>query len=614
MFIAMYRKGKNYIVLKPNARLVLERRYLKKNASGEVIESPKDLFRRVARNIAQADAFYDKNADIKAVENKFYNLLSNLEFLPNSPTLMNAGREMQQLAACFVLPVEDSIEQIFETIKQATLIHKSGGGTGFSFSKIRPKNDLVSTSGGRASGPISFMKVFNEATEAINQGGFRRGANMAVLRVDHPDILEFINAKRKEGVLINFNISVGITDAFMKAVEDDAQYPLINPNTGKPVRMISAREVFDQIVDSAWDNGEPGLLFLDEINAANPTPVLGEIESTNPCGEQPLLPYESCVLGSINLLKMVKSPLIPPLEKGERGIPPLGKGDKGDYEIDWEKLADAIETGVHFLDNLIDMNKFPLPEVERITKGNRKIGLGVMGFADMLIRLGIPYDSEEAISIAEKLMKFFSEHANQASIELAGKRGVFPNFKKSIYNKACSERSESNGCPRYRNATRTTIAPAGTISIIAGCSSGIEPLYAVSYVRHILDNSSLPETHPLFEEIAKKEGFYSEALIEEISQQGGTIQDIAAIPDEIKRLFVIARDVSAEWHVKIQAAFQKYVDNAVSKTVNFARSTSKDDVRKVFLLAYNSGCKGVTVYRDKSRISQALSSECVCQK
>lgn len=603
------------VTLTPNARLVLERRYLKKNVSGEVIESPEDLFRRVARNIAKADAFYDRNADIKAVEDKFYSLLTNLEFLPNSPALMNAGRGMQQLAACFVLPVEDSIEQIFDTIKQATLIHKSGGGTGFSFSKIRPKDDIVSTSGGRASGPVSFMKVFNEATEAINQGGFRRGANMAVLRVDHPDILEFINAKRKEGVLINFNVSVGITDAFMKALEDDSLYALTNPNTGKPVKNISAREVFDQIVDSACDNGEPGLLFLDRINATNPTPALGQIESTNPCGEQPLLPYESCVLGSINLSKMVKSPLIPPLEKGDRritplergdkGITPLGKGGRGDYEIDWEKLADAIETGVHFLDNIIDINKFPLPQIEETTKRNRKIGLGVMGFADMLIRLGIPYDSEEAVCIAEKLMKFFSEHANQSSIELAMKRGAFPNFDKNIYNK--------NENPAYRNATRTTIAPAGTISIIAGCSSGIEPLYGVSYVRRILDNNSLPETHPLFEEIAQKEGFYSESLIQEISQNG-TIRDIDAIPDEIKRLFITARDVPAEWHVNIQAAFQKYTDNAVSKTVNFSRNSTTDDVRKVFLLAYNSGCKGVTVYRDKSRISQALSLECICQK
>ncbi|MGR3309961.1 MAG: adenosylcobalamin-dependent ribonucleoside-diphosphate reductase, partial [Candidatus Brocadiales bacterium] len=422
------------MALTPNARLVLERRYLKKNASGEVIESPEDLFRRVARNVAQADVLYDKYVDTKAVEDKFYSLLSNLEFLPNSPALMNAGREMQQLAACFVLPVEDSIEQIFDTIKQATLIHKSGGGTGFSFSKIRPKNDLVSTSGGRASGPISFMRVFNEATEAINQGGFRRGANMAVLRVDHPDILEFINAKRKEGVLINFNISVGITDAFMKALEEGGLYALINPNTRKPVKNITAREVFGQIVDSAWDNGEPGLLFLDRINAANPTPSLGQIEGTNPCGEQPLLPYESCVLGSINLSKMVGS-------------------KNGKFEIDWEKLADAIEIGVHFLDNLIDMSKFPLPQIEQITKGNRKIGLGVMGFADMLIRLRVPYDSEEAICIAERLMKFFSERANQASIELARKRGVFPNLEKSIYNKACSERSETNGSPGYRNAT-----------------------------------------------------------------------------------------------------------------------------------------------------------------
>lgn len=587
----------NGIALTPNARLVLERRYLKKNTSGEVIESLEDLFRRVARNIAQADALYDRDADIKAVEDKFYNILSNLEFLPNSPTLMNAGREMQQLAACFVLPVEDSIEQIFETIKQATLIHKSGGGTGFSFSKIRPKNDLVSTSGGRASGPISFMKVFNEATEAINQGGFRRGANMAVLRVDHPDILEFINAKRKEGVLINFNISVGITDAFMKAFEEDGLYPLINPNTGKIVKNISAREVFDQIVDSAWDNGEPGLLFLDRVNAANPTPALGEIEGTNPCGEQPLLPFESCVLGSINLSKMVAS-------------------KNGKFEVDWEKLADAIEAGVHFLDNLIDINKFPLPQTEKITKGNRKIGLGVMGFADMLIRMGIPYASEDAICVAERLMKFFSECANRASVELARKRGVFPNFEKSIYNTphpSPPPQGGREGWGRYRNATRTTIAPAGTISIIAGCSSGIEPLYGVSYVRRILENSALPEVHPLFEEIAKREGFYSEALIQETSQNG-TIQRIDGIPEEIKRLFITARDVSAEWHVKIQAVFQKYVDNAVSKTVNFSKSSSKDDVRKVFLLAYNSGCKGVTVYRDKSRISQALSLECICQK
>lgn len=576
----------NTISLTPNARLVLEKRYLKKDAPGHPVESPEDMFRRIAKNVALADLIYDKKADIASLEEQFYDLFINLLFMPNSPTLMNAGRDLQQLFGCFVLPVEDSIENIFETVKQAAIIHKSGGGTGFSFSRIRPKNDCVSTSGGFASGPISFIKVFNEATEAINQGGFRRGANMAVLRIDHPDILDFIHSKQFEGVLTNFNISIGITDAFMKAVEKNQGFPLINPRTGAVVKTINAKQLFDQIIHSAWENGEPGVLFLDTINTANPTPLLGVIEGTNPCGEQPLLPFEACVLGSINLAKMIK-------RTHEK------------YEIDWNRLETVIQRSVHFLDNIIDMNKYPLPQIEHLTKGNRKIGLGVMGLADSLIKFGISYNSEEAIHFTDKLMCFFSQKANEASVELAAKRGIFPNYQKSIY-------AQKNG-PGYRNATRTTIAPTGTISIIADCSSGIEPLFAIAYKRHVLVEEGLPEINAFFVEVAKKRGFYSEILIEKVSKEG-SIQNLDDIPEDVKKVFITARDVSPEQHVKIQAACQKYIDNGVSKTINFPKNATVGDVEKVFLLAYKSGCKGITVYRDKSRISQVLSIECTCAK
>ncbi|HHT9130049.1 MAG TPA: adenosylcobalamin-dependent ribonucleoside-diphosphate reductase [Candidatus Brocadiaceae bacterium] len=576
---------KKALHLTPNARLVLEKRYLKKDASSNPIESPEDMFRRIAKNIASADLIYNKNANVASVEEQFYALLTSLQFMPNSPTLMNAGRDLQQLFGCYVLPVEDSIENIFETVKQAAIIHKSGGGTGFSFSRIRPKNDTVSTSGGFASGPISFIKVFDKATEAVNQGGFRRGANMAVLRVDHPDILEFIHSKQTEGILTNFNISVGVTDAFMHAVEKNQGCPLINPRTRAIVRTINAKELFEEIAHSAWENGEPGILFLDTINSANPTPFIGEIEGTNPCGEQPLLPLEACVLGSINLSNMINL-----------------KNEK--HEIDWNRLETVIQLAVHFLDNVIDVNKYPLPQIEHLTKGNRKIGLGIMGFADSLIKQGISYNSEEAILYTDKLMNFFSQKANEASVKLAIERGVFPNHERSIYTQ--------NG-PRFRNATRTTIAPTGTISIIANCSSGIEPLFAIAYKRHVLVEGGLPEVHPFFVETAKKRGFYSEELLEEVSKEG-SIQNIKNIPEDVKRIFITARDVPAEQHVKIQATCQKYIDSGVSKTINFPKESTVDDVKKVFLLAYKSGCKGITVYRDKSRVSQVLSIECTCTK
>jgi ribonucleoside-diphosphate reductase alpha chain len=572
----------NTLSLSPNARLVLEKRYLKKNASGTPVESPEEMFRRIARNAASADLIYNKKANIISLEERFYDLMTSLQFLPNSPTLMNANRNLQQLFACFVLPVEDSIESIFETVKLAALIHKSGGGTGFSFSHIRPKNDIVSTSCGLASGPISFMNVFNEATEAINQGSLRRGANMAVLNVNHPDILDFISAKHSEGVLTNFNISISITDAFMQAVEKDQSFPLINPRTNIITNTINAKELFKKIVHSAWKNGEPGVLFIDTINAANPTPLIGKMEGTNPCGEQPLIPYEACVLGSINASKMVKY-------------------KNGHYEINWNNLEETIHLSVHFLDNIIDISKYPLPQIEHLTKGNRKIGLGIMGFADLLIKLNIPYNSEEAIRFTDKLMSFFSQKANEQSVKLTAERGVFPNYQESIYAKTNEL--------KYRNATRTTIAPTGTISIIADCSSGIEPLFAIAYKRHVLVEDGLQEVHPLFEEITKKRGIYTEKLLEDVKKEG-SIQNIKYIPDDIKRVFITSRDVSPEFHVKIQATCQKHIDNAVSKTINLPKESTTEEVEKVFLLAYKSGCKGITIYRDKSRMSQALSAEC----
>ncbi|GBD14850.1 Vitamin B12-dependent ribonucleoside-diphosphate reductase [bacterium HR25] len=575
------------IALSENALVVLERRYLAKDESGRPIETPEEMFRRVARNIAQAERLYQPLEDpgrIALWEERFYQLMARLEFLPNSPTLMNAGRELQQLAACFVIPVGDSIEEIFEAIKETAIIHKTGGGTGFSFSRLRPAGDRVRTTMGVASGPVSFLKVFDAATEAIKQGGTRRGANMGILDVTHPDIEQFITLKRDGRTLTNFNISVAVTDEFMRAVEEDREYELINPRTGHPAGRRNARRIFDLIVDSAWLCGDPGLVFLDRINADNPTPHLGRIEATNPCGEQPLLPHESCTLGSINLARFVRS-------------------DGAHPRVDWQRLAEVIPICVRFLDDVIDMNRYPVPRIEEATKRTRKIGLGIMGWHDLLLQLRIPYDSEEALALAEELMRFLQDKANEASLALAEERGPYPAWEGSRHY---PERP-------YRNATRTTIAPTGTISIIAGCSSGIEPLFSLAFYRHhYLDPQDpskltrLREVNSYFVQVAREEGFYSDELLDYLAA-GGRLAERPEVPDWAKRLFVTAHEISPEWHVRVQAAFQRYTDNAVSKTINFPYQATREEVARAYWLAYREGCKGITIYREGSRELSVLS-------
>ncbi len=560
-----------------NSILVLERRYLQKDESGKVIESTGQMFRRIAKGIAEVEKRYGKsNSEIKALENEFYRIMTSLEFIPNSPTLMNTGTYLRQLSACFVLPVEDSIESIFDTLKAAALIHKTGGGTGFAFSRLRPKGDVVKTTGGIASGPISFATIYDTATDVVKQGGRRRGANMGILKVDHADIMDFIVAKEKEGVLRNFNISVGATDEFMRAVEKDADFELINPRNGEIAKKLKARAIWNLIIMMAWKNGEPGVIFLDTVNKYNPTPQVGRIEATNPCGEQPLLPYESCNLGSIDVSKFVAE----------------------DGKMDWNRLRETVRVAVRFLDNVVDANIYVLTEIEAITKGNRKIGLGIMGFADMLIKRGIRYDTEEGLKAAEELMKFINDEGHKMSAELGKEKGSFPNFKGSALER---------NWKTHRNATVTTVAPTGTISIIAGCSQGIEPLFAIAYVREIAETlgRSLVEVNSLFESTALREGFYSEELIKEVSRRT-SVQDLKGIPAKWRRLFVTAHDISAEMHVRMQAAFQKHTDNAVSKTINFPNWATPNDVEKAYMLAWKLGCKGITVYRHGSREAQVL--------
>jgi len=568
--------------LSENAVRVLERRYLKRDEEGVLLEKPLDMFIRVARNIASAEKKYGKTEqEIIHLEKQFFDIMTDLDFLPNSPTLMNAGKELQQLAACFVLPVGDSMTAIFEALKETALIQKSGGGVGYSFSSIRPKNDVVLSTKGVSSGPISFMTVFNAATDTIKQGGTRRGANMGILRVDHPDILDFIISKENNEKLTNFNISVGVTETFMKAVENDDEYEIVNPRTKEVVNKYKAREVFNKIVEHAWKNGDPGIIFLDRLNKDNPTPDQGQIESTNPCGEQPLLPYEACNLGSINLAHMIKE-------------------EEGMAKVDYDRLKKVVHIAVRFLDDVIDMSRYPLEKINKMAHGNRKIGLGVMGYADLLIMLGIPYDSEEALELSQKVMSFIQDESKNASRELAKEKGIFPNFKGSIYN----------GPDGYeiRNATTTTIAPTGTLSIIADCSSGVEPLFAISFVKNVMDSDKLVEVNKYFKKIAADEGFYSEELMEKIAETGN-LKETGSVPQKYKRIFVTAHEIFPKWHVRTQAAFQKFVDNAVSKTVNFPNDAKVSDVEDVYMLAYRLGCKGITIYRDKSRESQVLQVE-----
>ncbi len=574
---------KDDLKLPVNTMEVLKRRYLLKDENQNIIETPSELFRRVANHVAKAEdnfkSRYNRQegsrfAGTQDVEERFYQMMRNLEFMPNSPTLMNAGTSFGQLSACFVIPVDDSIEGIFGALSNMAQIHQTGGGTGFSFSNLRPKSDIVQSTKGQASGPVSFMSIFDQATTVIVQGGRRRGANMGILRCDHPDIVDFIEAKIEPGRFCNFNLSVGVTDKFMRAVKGNRDFNLINPRTGKSVRKVKAKALFDLIANAAWRTGEPGLVFLNEINKHNPTPEIGQIEATNPCGELPLLPYESCNLASINLAKMIK-----------------------DKSVDWQKLKEAVRWAIRFLDDVIEVNNYPLPQIRQITLANRKIGLGVMGFADMLIKLGIPYNRPRVVDFAGKLMRFIHKESVDASVALAKERGVFPNFAKSIYAK---------NNVRLRNATVNTIAPTGTISIIAGCSSGIEPLFAISFVRNVLSGTKLFEINHLFEAAAKKRQIYNREILAEIARRG-SLQNIKDVPEDIKKVFVTAFDVKPREHIQIQAAFQKYTDNAVSKTINLPSDATVEDVRKIYLMAHKLKCKGITVYRYGSRAEQVLS-------
>ncbi len=565
-----------------NAELVLAKRYLRKGPDGTPRETVKELFWRVASAVAEEEAKYQASPwQVPELALAFYRLMTDLKFLPNSPTLMNAGTPLGQLAACFVLPVGDSIEEIFDAVKYAAMIHKSGGGTGFSFSRLRPRNSIVGTTGGVASGPISFLRIFNTATEQIKQGGTRRGANMGILRIDHPDILDFIRAKEKEGEFNNFNLSVGLTEAFMDAVEQGRDYELVSPRTGRARGTLNAREVFDLLVKKAWQSGDPGIVFLDRINRDNPTPSQGEIESTNPCGEQPLLPYEACNLGSLNLALF------------------CSKGASGAGEVDWEALGQTVRLAVRFLDNVIDASRYPLALIDEKVKLNRKIGLGVMGFADLLFKLGVPYDSEEGLALGERLMAFIEDEGHRASEDLAKERGPFPAYPDSVF--------PARGAKPLRNATVTTIAPTGTLSIIAGCSSGVEPLFALSFTRNVMDGERLVELNPVFEEALKDAGLQSPELMQEVAEQGG-IQSLEALPATLRRVFVTAMDIGASWHLRMQAAFQRHTDNAVSKTVNLVNSATEQDIADIYWLAYREGCKGVTVYRDGCKSVQVLAT------
>jgi ribonucleoside-diphosphate reductase alpha chain len=563
--------------LTKNAKLVLEKRILARDQQGRVAEMPEEMFLRVARSIASADLEYGTADDVAAAEEAFFEIMARLEFLPNSPTLMNAGRDLAQLSACFVLPVEDSMDSIFGTLRETALIQKSGGGTGFSFSRLRPKQDTIESTHGQSSGPVSFMRLYNFATEITKLGGKRAGANMAILRIDHPDIEEFIASKANPLELNTFNISVAVTDDFMERVKAGQEYDLINPRTESPIRRLDAGAVFDKIVASAWRNGEPGVIFIDRINRDNPTPELGQIESTNPCGEQPLLPYESCVLGSINLARFYS-----------------------EGRVNYERLRKVVRLGVHFLDNIIDVSEYPVASIAQITRLNRKIGLGVMGWADLLIQLGIAYDSEQAIKLAEEVMGFISREALQASIDLANRRGPFPRwFHESIYKNADRQ-------PR-RNATVTTVAPTGTISLVANCSSGIEPIYSVSYRRISFGSERMMFVHPLLEQYAHEHGFYTESLMNRVAE-AGTLHALDEVPEPARRLFATTHEIGPEWHVRMQAAFQRHIDAAVSKTINFPHTAAIDDVKRAYMLAHEFGCKGITVYRDGSREHQVLST------